>query len=121
MNTERTEEEKIESLISDALKSEPSFKMKPDFTDRLVRKVERYLFWREVVSEFAAKIAMVAGILLVLLLCLLLPFLKEGNPFLLFLAENRALILSAGLVAFFVFFADQVLLKILFRKQVGRI
>jgi hypothetical protein len=117
MNAERKEEERIELLISEALGTEPSFQLSPDFTDRLVKKLERHLAWKEIFSEFAAKIGIVTGILIILLICLFLPFLKEGNPFLIFLAQNRPLVLSAGLVALFIFFADQVLLRYLFRKH----
>ncbi len=117
MNSERKEQEKIESLINEALGIEPELRLSPDFTDKLVRKVERYLAIREIFTEFAVKIAVVSGILVILLLCLFLPFLKEGNPFLHLLLQNRSLVLSVCIVLLFVFFTDQVLLRYFFRKQ----
>jgi hypothetical protein len=118
MNTERKEHEKIEALINEALRSEPGFQLSSNFTDRLVKKVQRYLLWKEIFTEFALKIGIVAGILLILLICLFFPFMKEGNPFLIFLAENRPVVLSVAFIILFIFFIDQVLLKYFFRKQI---
>jgi hypothetical protein len=118
MNADRKQQDGIDSLITEALGSEPGFKLSSTFTDRLVKKVQRHLVWREIFTEFSIKIGIVAGILLILLICLFFPFMKEGNPFLIFLADNRPVVLSVTFIILFIFFIDQVLLKYFFRKQI---
>lgn len=117
MNAERKNQEEIEAMIDEALRAEPDFSISSSFTDKLVIKVQRHLEWKELITEFAMKIGLVAGALIVLAICLIFPSLKEGNPVILFLMNNLHIIFIISVLILFTFFIDQVLLKYFFRKQ----
>jgi hypothetical protein len=116
MNPENDHLKELDALITEALKEKPEWELSLSFTDTLLRKVEKRLTWRELIREFAMKTGIVAGSLVVLLVCLIFPLRESLNPFLLLIVEHWQLVTGAGFLILFTFFSDQVLLKF-FSKQ----
>jgi len=118
MNTERRKQSEIEALIDEALRADPDFSLSSSFTDKLLIKVHRHLAWKELFTEFALKIGLVAGTLIILAICLIFPAPKEGNPVILFLMNNIQIIVIISVLILFTYFIDQVLLRYFFRKKI---
>jgi len=106
-------------MISEALKAEPDLSLSSTFTDKLVGKVKRYLVWKELFTEFAMKIGLVAGTFIVLGICLIFRSPIEINPVILFLFKNKQIIIVLGILILFTYFIDQVLLRYFFRKKIS--
>jgi|GEM_PF-607023 len=119
MNSDRKNQNEIESMISEALKAEPDLSLSSTFTDKLVGKVKRYLVWKELFTEFAMKIGLVAGTFIVLGICLIFRSPIEINPVILFLFKNKQIIIVLGILILFTYFIDQVLLRYFFRKKIS--
>ena len=108
--------ENIESLIDDSLRQPPDFIIPASFTDDLVRKLEKQLAWKELLSEFGLKAGLVLAALIVMLICLIFPAKNDPLPWLDWIARNRFMVTGLiGVVMFTVLF-DQILLKFMFRK-----
>ncbi len=111
MNAENEHFNELEALITEALKEKPERELSLTFTDTLLRRVEKHLTWRELIREFAMKIGIVAGALIILVLCLIFSMRESTNPFLMMVLDNWKLITGVGFLILFTFFSDQVLLK----------
>lgn len=111
MNPENNPYKELEALITEALKEEPERELSLNFTDTLLKKVQKQLTWRELLREFAMKTGIVAGSLIILFLCLIFPSRETTNPFLLMVRDNWQFISAVGFLILFTFFSDQVLLK----------
>jgi len=117
MNSERKNQHEIEAMITEALRAEPDFSLSSSFTDKMVIKIQRHMAWKELFTEFALKIGLIAGTLIVLAICLIFPAPKEGNPVIQILANNLPVISIVCFLILFTYFVDQVLLKYFFRKK----
>ena len=111
METEKEPMNELDRLIQEALKEKPEWELSLTFTDTLLEKVEKRLWWREVIQAFAMKTAIVVGTLAILLVILILPSRDTSNPFLTLLLDNWQLVTGICLLVLFTFFSDQVLLK----------
>ncbi len=111
MGPEKEQMNELDRLIQEALKEKPEWELSRTFTDTLLEKVEKRLWWREVIQAFAMKTAIVVGTLVILLIILILPSRDTSNPFLTLLLDNWQLVTGIGLLVLFTFFSDQVLLK----------
>jgi len=111
MSPEKEQMNELDRLIQEALKEKPEWELSRTFTDTLLEKVEKRLWWREVIQAFAMKTAIVVGTLVILLIILILPSRDTSNPFLTLLLDNWQLVTGIGLLVLFTFFSDQVLLK----------
>lgn len=111
MGRENEQMNELDRLIREALKEKPEWELSLTFTDTLLEKVEKRLWWREVIQAFAMKTAIVVGTLAILLVILILPSRDTSNPFLTLLLDNWQLVTGIGLLVLFTFFSDQVLLK----------
>ncbi len=101
----------LDALILETLKEKPEQELSLSFTDTLLQKVERRLRWRELLREFALKVGIVAGSLIILSLCLIFPARDASRPFLTLVTANWQLVTGFGVLVLFTFFSDQVLLK----------
>ncbi|MFH1160134.1 MAG: hypothetical protein V1733_04215 [bacterium] len=101
----------LDALILETLKEKPEWELSLSFTDTLLQKVERRLRWRELLREFALKVGIVAGALIILLLCLIFPAREVSRPILTLVTANWQLVTGFSLLVLFTFFSDQVLLK----------
>ncbi|MBC8315284.1 MAG: hypothetical protein ISR57_02495 [Bacteroidales bacterium] len=111
MGRENEQMNELDRLIREALKEKPEWELSLTFTDTLLEKVEKRLWWREVIQAFAMKTAIVVGTLAILLVILILPSRDTSNPFLTLLLDNWQLVTGICLLVLFTFFSDQVLLK----------
>ena len=111
MGPEKEKMNELDRLIQEALKEKPEYELSLTFTDTLLEKVEKRLWWREVVQAFAMKTAIVVGTLVILLVILILPSWDTSNPFLTLLLDNWQLVTGICFLILFTFFSDQVLLK----------
>jgi len=117
MNSERKNQHEIEAMITEALRAEPDFSLSSSFTAKMVIKIQRHMAWKELFTEFALKIGLIAGTLIVLAICLIFPAPKEGNPVIQILGNNLPVISIVCFLILFTYFVDQVLLKYFFRKK----
>ncbi|MEI8005135.1 MAG: hypothetical protein WCI48_02940 [Bacteroidota bacterium] len=108
--------EDIDSMIADSLRQPPDFIIPASFTENLVKKLEKQLAWKELLSEFGLKAGLVLAALIVMLICLVFPAKNDPVPWLDWIAKNRFIVTGLiGVVMFTVLF-DQILLKFMFRK-----
>jgi len=111
MGPDKEQMDELDRLIQEALKEKPGWELSLTFTDTLLEKVEKRLWWREVIQAFAMKTAIVVGTLAIILIILILPSRDTSNPFLTLLLDNWQLVTGICLLILFTFFYDQVLLK----------
>jgi hypothetical protein len=109
--------ENIDNLIDDSLRQPPDFIIPASFTDDLVKKIEKHLAWKELLSEFGIKAGLVVAALLIMVICLIFPAKNDPVPWLEWIARNRFIVSGLiGVVMFTVLF-DQILLKFMFRRN----
>jgi len=118
MNDENKIYDKLDTLINEVFREEPGVPIPSVFTDQIVARVEKRLIWKEVFTEFAIKIGLVAGVLIILAICLIFPAPKEGNPVINFFLNHLEYVGAVVVIGLFIFFIDQVLLKYFSRKPV---
>lgn len=106
----------LDGRIDDALRQPPDFIIPVSFTGNLVKRLEKQLAWKELLSEFGIKIALVAGALIVLLICLIFPAKNDPLPWIDWIARNRFTVAGLIGVGMFTVIIDQFLLKFMFRK-----
>lgn len=108
--------DKLDRIIDDSLRQSPDHFLSDTFTDDLVKRLEKQLLWKELLSEFGMKLALTAGALAILLVCLIFPARNDPRPWIDWIAQNRVVV--AGLIGIGMFFIlfDQILLKFLFRR-----
>ena len=111
MGPEKEQMNELDRLIQEALKETPEYELSLTFTDTLLEKVEKRLWWQEVIQAFAMKTAIVVGTLAIIFVILILPSRDTSNPFLTLLLDNWQLVTGICLLVLFTFFSDQVLLK----------
>ncbi len=111
MGPDKEQINELDRLIQEALKEKPEWELSLTFTDTLLEKVEKRLWWREVIQAFAMKTGIVVGTLAIILIILIFPSRDTSNPFLTLLLDNWQLVTGICLLILFTFFSDQVLLK----------
>jgi hypothetical protein len=120
MNSKNEFPEQLDALITEALRTNPDTTLSASFTDKVVRKAERRFMWQEIIREFAMKAGLVAGSLIILILCLLFPARETTNPFLKMLLDNWQIVTGAGALILITGFSDQVLLKYFTKQRTSR-
>ncbi len=108
--------EDIDSMIDDSLRQPPDFIIPASFTDKLVKKLEKQLAWKDLLSEFGIKTGLVVAALVVMLICLIFPAKNDPVPWLDWIARNRFIVTGLIGVLMFTILFDQILLKFMFRK-----
>ena len=111
MGPENEQMSELDRLIQEAMKEQPEYELSLSFTDTLLEKVEKRLWWQEVLQAFAMKTAIVVGTLFIIFVILVLPSQDTSNPFLTLLLDNWKLVTGICVLILFTFFSDQVLLK----------
>ena len=108
--------ESIDSMIDDSLRQPPDFDIPASFTDDLVKKLEKQLAWKELLSEFGLKAGLVLAALLIMVGCLIFPAKNDPIPWIDWIARNRFMVTGLIGVVMFTLLFDQILLKFMFRK-----
>lgn len=109
--------DELDPIIDDILRVPPDLMIPDSFTDDLVKKLERQIYWRELLSEFGIKIALAAGALIILMICLIFPARYDPRPWIDWILRNGLWISGlVGIVIFTILF-DQILLKYMLRTH----
>jgi len=109
--------EDLDSMLDNSLRQPPDFIIPASFTDDLVKKLEKQLAWKELLSEFGIKAGLVIAALLIMVICLIFPARNDPAPWLDWIARNRFLVTGLIGVAVFTVVFDQILLKFMFRRN----
>lgn len=109
--------EELKAILDEALQEFPEIHLPPAFTDRLIRKIETRLAWRDLLAEFGLKLGLVIGALAILAIVLLIPGKKQEVSALAFVVRNWFLVAAIACIFLFTFFFDQVFLRFLFRRN----
>jgi len=108
--------ENLDGLIDDALRQPPDFIIPDTFTSLLVKKLEKQLAWKELLSEFGLKAGLVIAALIIMVTCLVFPAKTDPLPWINWIARNRFMVTGLIGVGIFIVLFDQILLKFLFRR-----
>ncbi|WP_347838353.1 hypothetical protein [uncultured Draconibacterium sp.] len=100
-----------DKLFKEAVTLEPEFKLSENFTDALVKKVERRFAWQQYLKEFAIYLAVILGIMVVAAVLAFVWYDVTVSGWLTFLSANASLVVGVTLLVVFVLFADRVLLR----------
>jgi hypothetical protein len=103
----------VERYIGEALKATPEIAMSEDFTSILLKKIEHKIMLNEILKEFGIKLALIAGVLV--FAGVIMVLLESTVPN--FLLQNLVQIIYIILFLLFIFFMDDVMLKVLFYKK----
>lgn len=107
----------LDSLIREAMVEPPLHPLPDSFTDRLMAKVEKRIWWKEVLTEFGFKLLITGGTLLLVILLFIIPGWSKSFPLFGFIANYWQLFTTGILLTLLTFSIDQILLKYLFRKE----
>ena len=107
----------LDGMIGKALHEPPDYVIPDSFTDELVKKLEKQLAWKELLSEFGLKAGLVLGSLIIMTICLVFPAKNDPAPFIQWIAGNRFIVSGIIGVGLFTFIFDQVVLKYMFKKS----
>ncbi len=106
----------MESIIDDSLRQPPDFILPDDFTEKLVKKLEKQLAWQELLTEFGLKTGLVLLALIVMGICLVFPAKTDPAPLIQLIVGHRAIVCGIIGIALFTFIFDQVVLKYMLKK-----
>ena len=109
--------ERLDGMLDDALHQPPGYFIPDSFTDELVKKLEKHLAWKELLSEFGLKAGLVILALVVMAVALIFPAKTNPAPFIQWLALNRFMVAGVVGVALFTFVFDQLILKYFFKRS----
>ncbi len=109
--------ERLDGMLDDALHQPPGYFIPDSFTDDLVKKLEKHLAWKELLSEFGLKAGLVILALVVMAVALIFPAKTNPAPFIQWLALNRFMVAGFVGVALFTFVFDQLILKYFFKRS----
>lgn len=109
--------ERLDGMLNDALHQPPGYFIPDSFTDDLVKKLEKHLAWKELLSEFGLKAGLVILALVVMAVALIFPAKTNPAPFIQWLAVNRFIVAGVLGVALFTFVFDQLILKYFFKRS----
>ncbi|MHC1706502.1 MAG: hypothetical protein AB9842_03150 [Bacteroidales bacterium] len=111
------QESKINKLIKDSLMDESRQGLSVSFTDKLMHKIEQKLAWKEILTEFFWKAALVFFLLVFAVAILFIPqfsgFLKMLTGF----SSGWQPALYLVILVAFTIVIDQVVLKYLFFRK----
>jgi hypothetical protein len=108
---------KLDGMIDKALREPPDYIIPDSFTEELVRKLEKQLAWKELLSEFGLKSGLVLASLGIMTICLIYPAKNDPAPFIQWVANNRFILSGIIGVGIFTFIFDQMVLKYMFKKS----
>jgi len=117
MNNQDDPIDGLSALINEALREPPRHFLSADFTEKLLTKVNRRNAWSELIREFAAKVGIIAGTLVILAVCLIFPMKDSLDSFTPVFKDYWHLMAGVALILLFTFFTDQVLLKFYSRHR----
>ena len=100
-----------DKLLKEVFISEPEFKLSENFTDALVKKVDRHFAWKQYLREFAIYLAVILGIMLVVSVMAFVWYGVTLSGWLAFFTRNTSLVVGINFLLVFVLFADRVLLR----------
>ncbi|WP_163321927.1 hypothetical protein [Draconibacterium mangrovi] len=100
-----------DKLLKEAFTSEPEFMLSENFTDALVKQVERRFAWKQYLREFAIYLAVILGIMLVAAVLAFVWYDVTVSGWMEFVTKNASLVVGINLLLVFVLFADRVLLR----------
>jgi hypothetical protein len=108
--------EELDQIIDKSLKAEPQFKLSADFAQKVVMTVVRRKQWKADLREYLS----ISAVLLSLL-ALVLGFYYFVNKDIVlqvfhFVTENTIPVILIAFLLNFIFFADRVLLRLLFNR-----
>jgi len=109
--------ERLDGMLDDALHQPPGYFIPDSFTDELVKKLEKHLAWKELLSEFGLKAGLVILALAVMAAALIFPAKTNPAPFIQWLALNRFIVAGLTGIALFTFVFDQLILKYFFKRS----
>jgi hypothetical protein len=107
----------LDGMIAKALQEPPDYNIPDSFTDELVKKLEKQLAWKELLSEFGLKSGLVLASLLIMTICLVFPAKNDPAPLIQWITRNRFIVSGLIGVGLFTFIFDQVVLKYMFKKS----
>lgn len=108
--------DKLNGIIDDSLRQPPDFIIPDSFTDKIMKRLEKQLAWKELFSELGIKLVLVSGALIILLVCLIFPAKNDPLPWINWIIRNRIAIIGLMGIGLFTVLFDQILLKFMFRK-----
>ncbi|MCX6287308.1 MAG: hypothetical protein NTY96_09345 [Bacteroidetes bacterium] len=109
--------ENLDGMIADSLREPPDFIIPDSFTDDLVKRLEKQLAWKELLTEFGLKTGLVLLALLIIGICLIFPAKTDPAPLIQWVANHRFIVCGSIGVGLFTFIFDQVILKYMFKKS----
>ncbi|MCX6282258.1 MAG: hypothetical protein NTU51_09885 [Bacteroidetes bacterium] len=109
--------ENLDGMIDHSLREPPDFIFPEDFTDNLVKKLEKQLVWQELLTEFGLKAGLVLLALLIIGICLIFPANTDPAPLLQWVASHRLVVCGSIGVGLFTFIFDQVVLKYMLKRS----
>lgn len=104
-------------MIDEAIKQPPVHMIPDSFTNDLVKRLEKHLAWKELISEFGMKLGIVALSVIILLLFLIFPARNDPAPWIDWILKHSSGVALVAGVLFFTFIFDQVFLKFMVRKS----
>lgn len=109
--------EPLDGMIDKALGEPPDYIIPDSFTDKLVKKLEKQLAWKELLAEFGLKAGLVLAALVIMAVCLIFPAKNDPAPLIQWIGNNRFIVTGIIGVGLFTFVFNQVLLKYMFKKS----
>ncbi|MCX6284946.1 MAG: hypothetical protein NTW31_12015 [Bacteroidetes bacterium] len=109
--------ENLDGIIDDSLREPPDNIFPDDFTDKLVKKLEKQLAWQELLTEFGLKTGLVLLALIVMGICLIFPAKTDPAPLIQWVAGHRLIVCGSIGVGLFTFVFDQVVLKYMLKRS----
>jgi hypothetical protein len=108
--------EELDQIIEKSFRNEPEFQLPANFAQKVVFTVVRREQWKTDLREYFS----LTGVLLLLLVVVSGFYYFVDKAFVLkafaFLSENLIAVISIVLILNFIFFADKVLLRLLFSR-----
>lgn len=117
MNTEKKKYDDLDVLINTAMHAEPDARLTAGFTDLFIRKIQRRIVWRELLTDFSFKMGIVLLVLGVFAAIYFFVMVKDPAVLVSFISGSWKIIAAVSVVVLFTFLTDQVFLKYLFRNR----
>jgi hypothetical protein len=117
MKPEEEINNKLDILISQALEQEPEIHIPPEFSDKIIHRIEKQQVSREIWLDYGMKAITVAASLFVFIALLILAGRHEVSPWLDLIANNWQLLASLVLVVLFTSVFDQVVLRYMMKAK----
>ena len=106
----------IDKMLNEVLTSEPEFKLKTGFADRMAAKVGREYALKEYFREFLIYLGALIGLAAVYAGVTFIWYSANVKEWLNFLQNNLSLVIGINVLIVFILLADKVLLPYLFYR-----